>query len=102
MAMNTGDCLYIYRQLADGNGRGNCKLLCIAKNCYIQLADTAGKKSNRKLYIYGICQLAGRYPRRPSQPGPEPTWGVPDRLYPPIAAGDAEPGRAGIWHFAFV
>ena len=85
--MNTGDCLYIYRQLADGNGRGNCKPLCIAENCYIQPADAVGKKnSNRKLYIYRISQLAGRYPRRPSQPSPEPTWGVPARRQPQTAA----------------
>ena len=43
-------------------------------------------KNNRKLYIYRISQLAGRYPRRPSQPSPEPTWGVPARRQPQTAA----------------
>ena len=50
--MNTGDCLYIYRQLADGNGRGNCKPLCIAENCYIQPADAVGKKIAIESCIY--------------------------------------------------
>ena len=36
--MNTGDCLYIYRRLADGNGRGNCRLLCIAESASWQIA----------------------------------------------------------------
>ena len=53
--------------------------------CNIQLANVVSnwQNSNRKLYIYGISQLAGRYPRRPSQPIPKPTWGVPDRRQPP-------------------
>ena len=47
--MNTGNCLYIYRQLADGNGRGNCKLLYILQSQPVgRLLYTAGRYSWQK------------------------------------------------------
>lgn len=70
--MNTGDCLYIYRQMADGNGRGNCKLLCIAESCYIQLADAVGKKQQKAVYISVLS--VGRQIPPPPQPAKPRTY----------------------------
>ena len=67
--MNTGDCLYIYRQLADGNGRGNCKLLYIAENCYIQPADTIGKKTIEScIYSGSVSWQVDTPPPQPAEP----------------------------------
>lgn len=61
--MNAGNCLYIYRQLADGNGRGNCKLLYIAENCYIQYSQLVGR----------LLYTAGRYSWQVDTPATPPT-----------------------------
>lgn len=68
--MNIRNCLYIY-------GSWQMAMAGAITNCYI-LHRVA-------IYSWQI-QLAGRYPRRPSQPSPEPTWGVPARDQPQIAA----------------